>query len=147
MWNYQKPKKSKKNKSAYSQSSFHLKRVEAQITLVSDNSLSVDQSQNHNSLRVFLNDITPKGLLAFSQVSITANSTVKLALLYNKPFYCKAKVIGCNEYLVDSIVLSEEEKYKYRLILEYIFENDIEKQRIKNFIKSLSQDELIRKAK
>lgn len=149
MWNYQKAKKSKSSITKNNPSAFHLKRVDAQLIPIPDNESASLQSNENNFLpmRVLLNDITPKGFYGFSQKSIPDGTLAKLTILYKKPFFGKAKVVHCREYISDYAVISDEEKFKYRITLEFYFENDLEKQRVKNFIKELLQDEIIRKKK
>lgn len=148
MWNYQKQKKSKTSITQYEPSSFHLKRVDAQLTPYDkDQNMNENQPTEHDNLRVFLNDIKSTGLQSFSQSPVQPGTLVRLTLLYDKPFYCKAKIIGCHEYLSDSKIISEEEKFKFRITLEFFFENDLEEQRIKNFVKEITAEEIIRKSK
>jgi hypothetical protein len=115
----------------------HIKRVRAEIKTVGELAAPALVTQ----ARVLLNDFSPKGVGVFAHAPIIVGQLVSLTLEEPKRFYVKGRVVWCQEYAMESHVLSET-PFHYRMGIEFVFETPEEEQQVKDYCEALGHDHL-----
>jgi hypothetical protein len=106
----------------------HLRRVVGQ--------LKAANNEEAANARVLLNDLTPKGMGLFCSKPMMVGEEVSLTLEQPKQFYVKGRVVWCQEYSVDSHVLSKV-SYSYRVGIEFIFDTDEDRKTVEDYCAEL----------
>ena len=125
----------KSEKERLSKKYLHIKRVLAELKVAG----SLNDPPLVAHARVLLNDITPHGLGFFSTHALTPGTEIGFTIESPKRFYVRARVVWCQEYDAGSHIISET-PFAFRAGIEFIFENDEEEKRIKQFCDDLSAE-------
>ena len=123
---------SKKREKERAKRRLHIKRVTAELRLVT----SPPTEQPIQIVRVLLNDLTSAGVGLFSLHSLAIGQEIALTLDQPKKVYLRGKVAWCQEYDSDSHVLSAE-AYSYRIGIHFVFETKVEQESVKMICEEL----------
>ena len=83
-------------------------------------------------VRVFLHDISSKGVGLFVETKVEVGATVDLVIEMEKSVFVKGKVVWCAESGATSNVISSE-NFKYRAGLDFYFENPETEKEFRDF--------------
>lgn len=121
---------------------FHLRRVEAELKLVSSMTNALNQtSAEVISARVILNDISEKGLGLFVSSPILVGQDVAITMEFPRRIFLKARVVFCQEIGTPQHILSEN-SFNYRIGLEFRFKSDEERNEMRAFCEEVVQGHL-----
>jgi PilZ domain len=127
----------KKRERERSRRPLHIKRIHAELELVTSDSGHPFKTE----VRVILNDLSPRGVGIFSHESLVAGQEVTLDIKDPYKIHLRARVIWCQEYDAYSHVLSSN-PYSYRLGLEFVLPTGEEQTAIKTFCEEVSKNHL-----
>jgi len=113
---------------------FHVKRVLASIvpSVGSENVTPI-------SVRVILNDFTPKGVGLFSAHRFSPGDEVSITLESPKKIQVKGRIAWCQEYEARGKILTEH-SYSYRVGLSFVFASAEEEQALKTYCEELLKE-------
>jgi hypothetical protein len=114
---------------------FHLKRVTAEIKVLS----SPASQPTITQARVLLNDLNPKGMGLFSATPLMVGQEVAITLEQPQRIYMRGRIIWCQEYDVDSHIMSSH-SFSYRMGIQFIFESAEDEKAVKDFCEQLNRD-------
>lgn len=131
MWQQQ-PNGSKaaSTKRTKSRNRMHLKRVSAQVKAEG----GAPTEEQHAS--VILNDFSEGGLGLFTHRPFIPREIITLVFEEPLPLNVKAKIVWCQMLSTSTKVISETSQL-YRVGLEFVFENDEQKEQVKKFCAEL----------
>jgi hypothetical protein len=112
-------------------------RVQGQILLQEGLGIGNEPLAKPIDIRIVLGDFGQVGMIAFCQERLPLGHTVRVTLLEPLPFYFKARIVWNFELLSSSPVLSTTPKYAFRVGLNFIFENQQERDRILEYREQL----------
>ncbi|NDD91051.1 hypothetical protein EBZ37_03075 [bacterium] len=112
---------------------FHVKRVEAQLTSV-DGSVSAISVK----VRLLLNDLSSEGLAVYSPELLAAGTLVSLELEHPEHINLRLKVGWCQQLTGAGRVISSSSQ-SYRIGLVFDYEQNEERDRVKAFCEKLAQ--------
>jgi hypothetical protein len=114
----------------------HLKRVQAELKVADPG-----QTPTVTSARVLLNDISPKGMGLFSASPFLPGTEIALTLSSPRQVYLRGRVAWCQEYDVDSKILSKNQ-FSYRVGIEFLFDSEAEEKSLKAFCEEIFKEHL-----
>ncbi len=120
---------------------FHIKRVWAEIKI----NTPIQEQPPISKVRVVLNDFSPTGVGFFAQHPLMVGQELAFTLEEPCRLYVKGKVIWCQEFDVDSHVLSSS-SFSYRMGIRFVFESPEEAKAMKGFCDQLAKDHLYLRA-
>ena len=140
-----KPQKDKKDPTP--SSPFNTSRVEAQIQIDdgrSIRSLGLGTSRPEEvemiGARILMADLTPTGVIAFTEKKIRPGQLVQLTILDHRPFFCKARVKWVNEIMASSSVIWQNDRpFSFRIGFEFYAESAEEIERIRSYWQTTSE--------
>jgi hypothetical protein len=115
---------------------FHIRRTSAQLKIVSP-----PVALPPMSVRVVLNDISPKQMSLFTSQPLAPGQIAAVTLEEPKRIYVRARILGCQELDYESKVISTQ-SYSYRVTLLFIFESEEEEKQFKSFYDELTTEVL-----
>lgn len=125
----------------------HLKRVAAQIKVLGMPGSEVDPTSNTVILgRLVLNDIGPRVVDLFGVKPILVGCEVSITIEHPRRFYCKGKVVACQELISDSHILSQN-SFSYRMTIEYLFEDAEEQKAVREFYEEIHHEYILGETK
>jgi len=126
----------KKRERERSRRPLHLKRVYAQIKVET-------QAEPAKVLdaRILLNDITPQGLGLFSMEPILVGQNIAITLDHPSRIYLKGRVVHCQEFAVNSHIMSKD-PFLYRVGIHFQFVSKEEEDAVAKFCEGLSSDQI-----
>jgi hypothetical protein len=116
---------------------FHVQRVMAELQL----SAAPVQLQSTAQCRLVLNDLTPTHVVIFSNAPMPVGQMAGLSFLHPQPSYIKGRIVNCQEYDVDSHVLSQD-AYSYRIGFRFVFATPEEEAMVRNLCEDLKRSHL-----
>ncbi len=117
---------------------FHIKRVEAQIKIVTK---KANPLEDISTARVILNDLTPSGLGIFLPHPIMAGQEISITLEDPRQIYLRARVVWCMEIDAGSHVITVQQRYSYRLGIKFLFESAQEQEAVKQFVDEVAREQ------
>ena len=116
---------------------FHVKRVYADLETASQG-VSPDHRQK---VRLILNDMTSEGGGFFAQHGFAQGEQLTLRIHEPVEIMIHARVIWSQAYSTGRHVISSE-SYPYRVGVEFVFTDPVEKEKLDEFIRLVCQGEL-----
>ncbi|MBN23226.1 MAG: hypothetical protein CL678_18215 [Bdellovibrionaceae bacterium] len=144
MWQTQHPKAKaaavakKKRQEENRKNSYSLKRVSAELKV----GTTPGQPQKIIDARVVLNDFRRRGVSVFTKESMPIGEMISVTLERPKRFYCRAKIVQCEQKHNAGMLVLSKENFNYRLALEFVFDSDEEKESIAEYCKELIENYL-----
>jgi hypothetical protein len=115
----------------------HLKRVRAEVRINATQSAP----QKIAEARVLLNDVSPTGMGIFSTIPFLVGQEVAITLEDPKRVFLRGRVTWCQEYDVDSHILSAN-SFSYRMGIKFVFQSKVEEEAVRLFCEELCQNVL-----
>jgi len=115
----------------------HYKRVDADLEITTDS-----PSNKKIEVRIVLNDLGTKGISIFSPDPIPARQQVVIHTYDPIKITLKGTVVYCQEHNANSHVLTQVH-YVYRIGIEFIANDDAEKEAINNFVAEMTKNYLL----
>ncbi len=114
----------------------HLKRVPAELRV---SSAKLGAPAIVSMARIFLNDITAKGVGMFCSDPLVAGTIVAVTIEEPKRFFVRGRITWCQPLESGSaIISSDNSRYAYRAGIEFIFDNPGEEEEVKKFVAELA---------
>ncbi len=118
---------------------FHLKRVGAEIKLLHRGSQT--QAPSEPSVvaqgRLVLNDMSAKGVGIFASNPLNTGFEILISLNDPKRVDLHGRVTWCQQYNLNAAVISDGPQFKYRVGIEFVFDNADEEKIIAEFCDEL----------
>ncbi|MGK5089275.1 PilZ domain-containing protein [Bdellovibrionota bacterium FG-2] len=117
---------------------FHIRRVEAQFKVVTKRA---NPLEDITTARVILNDLTPTGLGIFLPRPIMVGQEISITLEEPRQIYLRGRIVWCMEIDAGSHVISVNQRYSYRLGIQFMFESATEKEAVKQFVEQVTREQ------
>jgi len=120
---------------------YHMKRIPAQL---SQKEVGLGQKPHPKDLvaaRILLNDLKPEGLTMFTEKPLMVGDSIRITLLEPTHFYCKGRVVWCQELPSEGRILSPF-SFTYRVGIQFEFDSELDSQRIKKYCEKILEEEL-----
>ena len=117
---------------ARSKRRLHLQRVRAELKVVGEIKAATEA-------HVVLTDIGTEGLGLFASKPLPVGQQIALTIEYPRRFYVRARIISCQEYDVESHVLSRA-RHSYRVGVMFLFANAAERRQVEQYCELLRRD-------
>ena len=98
--------------------------------------IRLDSSRQVVEGRVFLNDLSPKGVGCFVPVSFEKGDSVSVVIDEPKHLFVKGQILWCKPYNLESKVLSNEH-FPFRIGIKFQFDSDKEAEAIQTYCSEL----------
>ena len=112
----------------------HIKRVVAELKLSAR--ANIGASTGVVSARVVLNDFSATGVGLFATEPVLVGTEVSLTIEHPKRFYCRARIVWCQEQITEGHILSQT-PYTYRMGLQFVFESEEEETAVRQYYEEL----------
>lgn len=112
----------------------HMKRVAADIKQVSRTGV---HEETATPVRVVLNDFSPKGVGLFMPNHVNPGYEILISMNDPKRIDLHGRVVWCQQFNINSQVISSQSSYKYRVGVEFVFSDPSEAKAIEEFCKDL----------
>ena len=119
----------------------HIKRVVAELKLGSRTNIGASTG-GIVSARVILNDFGSTGVGLFAAEPILVGSEVSLTIEHPKRFYCRGRVVWCQEQITEGHVLSKT-PYTYRMGIQFVFESAEEEHAVRMYYEELFREHVL----
>lgn len=121
----------------------HVNRVNARLDLNQSEAFP-DANSPSQDVRVVLNDLTPKGVGIFCTAALTIGQEISLVIPSPLEITIQGKIIWCQEYSMNSHVLSAQ-SFSFRAGIEFVLKTEDEKLALENLCSEVSQDYVLLK--
>ncbi len=115
-----------------SRKTIHIKRISADLHLISD-------QENKTSTRLILNDLSTKGAGIFSPTPFIGGQEVLIKIIDPKKLEIKARIIWCQQHTASSRVLSDV-PFAYRIGVEFIFTSPEDQQKVDQYFEEVNKN-------
>ncbi len=131
---------------------FHVKRMDVLCEFLGVNSGASDGSLQEAEtakpaqtiVRFVLNDLSIKGAGFFSSIQMTSGQEIRLTLPEPKKFVIMAKVVWCQEYNLNSHIISKD-PFLFNVGVEFVIPTSAESESLQSLINELKAEHLVQK--
>jgi len=119
----------------------HIFRVEAELKVSSPPKLEATPSEEIIPARIILNDIGKHGMGLFLTQALSTGQTISITLEQPSLFYCKGKVLWCEEFSAYSNIISKC-PFLFRAGICFNTETEKERQEIEKYCKMIIEEHI-----
>lgn len=112
----------------------HIKKVKAEIRLIQTS----EQPTQATEARVVLNDLNPLGMGIFSSEPLLVGQEIAITLTDPKRVYLRGRIVWCQEFDIDSHVISQN-NFHYRAGIKFTFTSKEEEDAVRQYVDEMAR--------
>lgn len=127
-------RKSMQAKNAQAKRELHIRRATAEIRLAD----RMGTGATTHSASLLLNELTPKGVMLFSDEAFAPGQRINLTLTDPKLFFVRGRIVGCQTITHDSKVIRVK-PIAYRIMVAFEFQNFYEREQVRYHVGEIAR--------